>query len=138
MDRDNLITQAADAALVFNRQLNILLDAYDFYVQRYPAETKSDQLQLKDVQVSIRELGSLPHSIANRLDAWKKSEIPTISAEGFDEHILCEFALHIQSLALFMSRKQIDTEPFDPLMFGDAMKTFKENNRLLGKPLNTR
>jgi hypothetical protein len=137
LDRDLLITQAADVALVFNRQLNVLLDAYDFFVQRYPADTPSQQLELKDVQVSIRELGSLPHSIAAQLEAWKKGLTPTISAEGFELHILTEFALHMHSLALFMVRKKIDIEPFDPVLFGAAMKTIRDNNRLLGKPVNT-
>ena len=137
LDRDLLITQAGDIALLFNRQLNLLLDAYDFFVQRFPADTPSQQLELKDVQVSLHALGSLPHAIAVRLDAWKKRIQPTISTEGFEIHIINEFALHVHSLALFMVRKEIDVEPFDPVVFGDAVKTLRDTNRLLGKPVST-
>jgi hypothetical protein len=137
LDRDLLITQAADAALVFNRQLNILLDACDFYIQRYPVETKSHLFELKDLHVSVKELGSLPYSIATRLSAWKLGEQPTISAEGFETYILLEFELHINSLVSFLERKHIDTDPFDKSVFDAAMRVFKKNNHLLTNTLST-
>jgi hypothetical protein len=137
-DRDNLIRDASQAALVLNTQFNILLDAYDFYVTRFPAETPSEQLELRDLQVSIKELGSLPHQMAAQLQFWKNDEQPTISSHGFELFILNEFQLHMHSLATFMVRKKIDLEPFDPKLFGLLMRKFKDANRLIDKCVNTR
>lgn len=137
MDRDLLITQAADAALVFNNQLNVLLDACDFYIQRYPVENRSQLFELKDLHASITALGSLPYAIAERLTTWKLERQSIISAEGFEQFVLIEFELHINSMLMFLSRKHIDTDPFDKGMFDSSMTLFKKNAKLLDTKLST-
>jgi len=124
-DRDVHVQHAIESVLLLNRHLTLLLDHYDFYLQRY-GERDQD---FNDVQVSIDELGTLPKSIALQLEAWKEDREPLISREGFDEFVLSEFALHMHSLAMFLVRKKIDLDPFDPREFGTALSKLRQINR---------
>lgn len=127
--RGALIKSAAEAAIVLDRQLNILLDAYDFYVTRYPADTPSAQLELRDLQVSIKELGTLPHQVASRLEQWRHDQDPTLSKEGFEVHVLNEFSIHLHALSFFIASKGIDLEPFDGSIVGHALMAIRAANR---------
>jgi hypothetical protein len=129
--RLNLIRKAAEAALVLDQQLNVLLDAYDFYVQRYEAVTPSEELELADLQVSIKELGSLPRAVAVRLDQWRKDQEPALSADGFEISVLNEFNLHMNAVATFLHRKHIDLEAFVARLVGEAFMQLRDSNRLI-------
>lgn len=124
-DRDTHVQQAIESALVLNHHLTLLLDHYDFYLQRFNGRDRD----FDDVQVSIIELGSLPVSIALQLDAWKENRQPLMRREEFDELVLSEFALHMYSLAMFLVRKKIDLDPFDPRQFGVALSVLRQVNR---------
>jgi hypothetical protein len=130
-----LLNSAIEAVITLDRQLNVLLDAYDFFVDRYSVDgaTASTRLELADAQVSIKELGQLPHQIALQLAAWKNELTPEVSHIGFELYTLNEFALHMMALTRFMHRKDIDISQNNPLHFRDAINTLKKANEHLGR-----
>lgn len=128
--RRALIKNAADAALVLDRALTKLLDEYDLYLQRYEVQEVSDAFQMKDVQDSIKELGTLPLQVANRLDDWMRDKQPELSFEGFELNVLNEFSLHLFALSTFFHRKYIEVE-IDHTDIGEAFQTLRNVNRLL-------
>ena len=133
--RTSLITECGNAALVLGTQLSILLDAYDFYTQRYPAENLKDEFELEDLQVSISALGSLPHQVGVTLNAWKTSEEPPLSSIGFELHVLNEFALHMVAVQRFMQRKKIDMDAFYPLVVNQSFAILRASNRVFSGKL---
>jgi hypothetical protein len=126
--RLTLIKNAADAALTVNQQLDKLLDAYDFYMQRYETETPSQELELKDLQVSIMALGSLPLQLANRLDDWTRDVEPELSTNGFEIYVINELSLHMFSVATFFWRKHIETD-VDHQVTQQAFNSLREVNK---------
>jgi len=126
-----MLVQARDAALVLGQSLNVLLDLYDFYTERYPAETQSQRFELEDLQVSILELGTLPKQVAEALHAWTRGDETMLSREGFELHVLNEFNVHMNAVSTFMFRKHIDLSEFDARAVGDAFFTLRTTNRLL-------
>lgn len=128
--RLKLIKNAADAALVLNQNLDLLLDAYDFYVQRYEALTPSDELTLKDLQTSIAALGVLPLQVANHLDDWTRDKQPELSSQGFEVNVLNEFSIHMFAVSTFFHRKLIDLE-LDHPSIAMAFENLRSVNRLL-------
>jgi len=127
-----LCQAAVEASLILDFQLNTLLDAYDFYTQRYPATTAQELFELQDLMVVIKALGTLPHEIAIWISNLRNERSNVVSAEGFEINTLNEFALHMHSLALFMHRKHIDLESFDARLFGRAIETLRLVNRRIG------
>lgn len=130
-EKQRLCLQAVEGLLVLNQYLNRLLDAYDFYVHRYPPTTESELAQFADLQVSISALGTLPHEMAAWISDVRNDRIRMVSADGFEQYVLNEFALHMHSLAVFMFRKKIEIEGFDAKLFGQIMDTLRVVNRKL-------
>lgn len=128
-----LLAKALDGAVVLDRQLNLLLDAYDFFTQRYPATTPSQDLELKDLQASIKALGSLPQMVALTLVAWRTFMEPPLSREGFEVNVLNEITIHMHSMARFFHMKHIDLEPYSQLIVRDCMTSLVLANKQFGK-----
>lgn len=128
-----LIKNAADAAVLLDKALTVLLDEYDFYLKRY-VETgeisDSEQFDLKDLQPSIKELGVLPLHVANRLDDWSRDKTPELSIEGFEFNVLNEFSIHMFSLATFLHRKQIEVD-INHQEVAKAFTTLRQVNRFI-------
>lgn len=127
--RQSLCQLAIECSLILDKQLNQLLDLYDFYTQRYPASTQSELFELADLQVSINALGELPHEIATWVSDLRNERPRVLSSIGFEINVLNEFALHMHSLASFMHRKGVDFGDFNPRQFGQVMLTLKTLNR---------
>lgn len=129
--RQRLCQLGIEASLTLGKQLNLLLDAYDFYIQRYPPQSASDDFEIKDLQVSIMELGTLPHTIAAWLSDMRNGQSNVLSKEGFELHVLNEFAIHMSAIGTFMRRKHIDTSELDWREFASAIASLRlVNNKL--------
>ncbi len=130
-DQQQVLAKAIDGAVLLDQQLNKLLDLFDFYVERYPADTPTAQLELTDLSVSIKELGTLPRLIALNLAAWRHGTTPVLSRQGFEQNALSEFELHLFALHSFFQRKGLDTSEYSPVVVNDSMQALRRANQLL-------
>lgn len=129
-----VLRKAIDAAIRLDAQLNILLDAYDFYCERYPAQTKSQEIELADLQASIKELGQLPSVIALTLTCWRTHQEPPLSEQGFEINVMNEITVHLVGLSRFFTRKGIDLEPYSDEIIYDIIGMMNVANKHYGKP----
>lgn len=133
-ERPNITSElcqvAIDAALAVDVQLNLLMDAFDFFITRYPPTTEEHLFEMQDVQVSIKELGRLPHEIATWMSDIRNGRKSMLSKEGFEINVLNEFTLHMHSLALFLTRKHVSLGDFSPSGVGNMIRDLKRVNRL--------
>jgi hypothetical protein len=127
-----LLPKALDGAVRLDQQLNSLLDLYDFYTQRYPANDASGELELRDLQVSIKALGQLPELIALNLVAWRTGMEPTLSRVGFETNVLNEMLLHMHALATFFKRKGLDLDPYSGVLVKECMNSLRLANNIFG------
>ena len=100
--RNTLVRQSASAAVALNTQLLELLDASDFVCERF-----ADDKELEALTVSIDAVSVLPVHIASQLQMWAESIDPGVAKGDFDVDVLTELALHMQTLASFMERRDI-------------------------------
>lgn len=122
-----LLSKALDGAVRLDQQLNMLLDLYDFFVQRYP-----DDSELQDLQVSIKAMGQLPELIALNLTAWRVNMEPTLSRIGFETNVLNEVCVHMQTMSSFFKRKGLDIEPYSPVVVRECMNSLRLANNIFG------
>ena len=120
-----LIRQAAQAAQALDVQLNKLLDAYDFAVQRFEGDN-----ELLDLNVSLEAAGTLPLCVAGQLTQWAKNETPDMSRDVFDMAVLTELSLHLFAILNFMDRRNIDAGVTDESMF-DSLNSLRLANSIL-------
>jgi hypothetical protein len=125
-----LIRNAAKAAQILDTQLILLLDLYDFCLERYD-DTPTTSVMMRDVQASITALSVLPIKVANRLEDWATDRIPEESYSGFELHVLNEFSIHLFSLCTYLRWKEVDISDIDHPAIGAAFNTLKSANRLL-------
>lgn len=130
--QQQLLPKALDGAVRLDQQLNALLDLYDFYTQRYPATDASGELELRDLQVSIKALGQLPELISMNLIAWRTGMEPTLSRLGFEENVLNEMLLHMHAMSTFFKRKGLDLEPYSGVLVKECMNSLRLANNLFG------
>ena len=131
--REKLVRAAAEASLVLAEHLNLLLDAYDWYIERYPVETLSQELELKDLSVSICALEIIPQHVTAALRNWDVGAESTLSTLGFEISVINEFNLHMCSLASFMRRKGVELEHFHDLEVGKAFGSLAQINRAIAE-----
>jgi hypothetical protein len=129
--RKDLLKQSKDAALTLGINLNLLLDAYDFYVYRYPSTTKSQDFELADLQISIFALGLLPISVGEILNAWTANTTGILSRQGFELNVLNEFNIHMNTVFNFMIRKEINLDAFNIDDVLEAFLALRTANRIL-------
>lgn len=126
-----LIRTAAEAAIILSRQLNYLLDAFDFFSHRYEVTTASELLERTDLLSSIQEVGQLAMQVSTRIQEWRKDQATSLDPTTFEIDVLNELNLHMNAMATFMFRKGLDLEPFDAHLVGSAFLAFRDSNRLL-------
>lgn len=129
----SLIKQSAEAALLLGKQLNILLDAYDFYTNRYEPSSRSEDLELLDLLVSIKELAFLPGQVAIVLNCWRAQEEPPFNRSAFEIDVINEFSVHMHAVSNFMYKKNIELDHFYPELVGQAFMTLRTTNRVLDR-----
>jgi hypothetical protein len=122
-----LLSKVLDGAVRLDQQLNLLLDLYDFFSQRYP-----DDKELPDLQVSIKALGQLPEMIALNLTAWRTNMEPTLSRIGFETNVLNEVCVHMQTMSTFFKRRGLDLEPYSPIVVRECMNSLRLANNIFG------
>lgn len=122
-----LLAKALDGAVRLDQQLNVLLDLYDFFAQRYPNDR-----ELEDLQVSIKAMGQLPEMIALNLTAWRVNMEPTLSRLGFETNVLNEVCIHMHSMSSFFQRKGLDLEPYSAVVVRECMNSLRLANNIFG------
>jgi len=128
--RNSLIHKAAAGLLVIGYQLKELLDAYDFFAERYPPESLSDEMVLRDLEISIIALGYLPHQVAATVTAWQKNEEQELSVMGFEVNVLNELAVHLHTISSFMTTRDVKID-YKPLLINEAFTALRVANRLI-------
>lgn len=129
LDAQDSLRRAAESAIVLNNLLVKLLDAYDFYVQRY--EPSDSDLDFRDLQEAIQELGVLPTLIAQRLRQWQNGEEPALDVLDFEVGVLNEFNVQIMAMSTFFHRRNVDFGEFTAERIGHALDTIRIVSREL-------
>lgn len=129
--RLSLLNKASESALELNRQINFLMDAFDFYIDR--TESDISDITYKDVSCSITELGILPKMLALELTAWKAGIEPTLSWLGFEVNVLNELAIHFSAIANFLLLKKVDADPYNHAAVIESLRLIVQTNRVLHK-----
>lgn len=106
--RDTLLSQADSAFLSLVEQINDLLNAAEFYAERYPIMSKSDELKMKDLQVAVKDLGRLPSKLGCEIENWKRDEERLISKKGVEVDLLGELYITMDATMAFFIREGID------------------------------
>lgn len=127
--RNTLIAKAVKSAFALNEQINLLLDGYSFYLERYPANNMTAIFERKDVQVSTSAIKLLPSNIASQIEQWHENIEPAMSKQAFELFVLNELNLHLFSLAKFLMSKDINLDPFEPSVIGSALNVLRDVNR---------
>jgi hypothetical protein len=124
-----LLARSLDSAVQLDQQLNLLLDAYDFFLERYG---ESRQVTLADLQTSLKELSTLPKIIALHITSWRVGMLPDISSIGFELNVLNEIMLHMNSMHRAFGAVGIDMGAFSPSLVKDCMNDLKLANTVFG------
>lgn len=128
--------RAAETALeLICTELDNLFDLVSFYLDRYPQVTVADVVRTTELQISIRQLGAIPHSISREVSGWKKGIEPVWSPLGLEVHVLNEIWAHTEAIVLFLIVNEIDLEPFNRLRLFSALQTIKIVSRHLSQPV---
>lgn len=127
--RLSLLTKASESALELNKQINFLMDALDWYVER--EEFDISDIAYKDVSCSITELAILPKMLALELTAWKAGIEPTLSCLGFEINVLNELAIHFSAIASFLLLKKVDVQPYNHVAVIESLRLIVRANRML-------
>lgn len=132
--QQQLLAYALDSAIRLNQQLNTLLDLYDFYVDRHSPDSAGEELELRDLNVSIKALGELPYHVGMTLKAWRNSTPPLLSKTGFHLNVLNEIGLHMYALSTFFARKGLDMAGYSESLTKESLKTIQAANLAFGEP----
>ena len=128
---NSLIAQADGAFLKLASQVNDLLDAAQFFGDRYPVITQSDRIKSSQLGAAIKDLGVLLRSIGAEVERWKKEEDRVLSKLGVEMELLNELYVTIEATLLFFIREDIHLDRFS---LGEAKQAYYELlrcNRLL-------
>lgn len=129
--RESLLVQADEAFLQLVDQIDDLLDAAQFYVDRYPVVDRSSALKMAQLNVAIIDLGSLPKQLANEIERWKKGQERVLSPLGVETQLLNELYSTIEAAMLFFIRENIDLPRFTLSLVKRAHAELLRCNRLL-------
>ena len=132
--RDELIRAAEEAHLIITEELDNLFEAISVYLDVNPVLTVGDLVRSTELQISVRELGTLPSTIAREVAGWKKGEDPVWSPLGLEVHILNEIWAHAEAICLFLTVNDSVTEPFHRRRLLTALQTLKVVSRRLAQP----
>ena len=110
--RESLLVQAEVAFTVITTHIDGLLDAAQFFSDRYPIVTPSDRVKSGELLCAVKDLGSLPKSLAAEIERWKKDEERVLSKLGVEIQLLNELYLTMEAAMLFFLRENIDLPSF--------------------------
>lgn len=110
--RQSLVSQATDATLVLSKNVNVMLDLVQDYFDKYPVESKSENIRSKNLEPVLKDLGALPYQLSDVVRRWKNGEEPMLSPLGIELTILNELLITLECLMLFFIRMGIDTTDF--------------------------
>jgi len=129
--REGMVLQADAAFLVLVRQVDLLYDQIGFYMQRYTANTNSEVLKLKDLDATTELLGKLFTPLGETLQDWKIGVSRRSNRMDLELNVLNEIWANILAIIYFLMSHDIDPDPFDQDLAGQAFATLVRANRLL-------
>jgi hypothetical protein len=129
--REELIEQANVAFLELTGQVEDLLDAAMFYVERYPVTSQSLALKMGELCIVISDLGALPGQLASEIARWRKGEERVLSRLGVETQLLNELYSTMEVTALFFIRENIELPKFSLSVAESAYRTLIDCNKLL-------
>ena len=129
--RESLILQSEESYFSLMTQLNFLFDQISFYVDRYPIITVGDEMRTNDINSTVKELTGMVTLFSKIMHEWKSGMPRGLSPQYVEHFVLVEIWAHIQALASFLIRNDIDLEPFDHKESSKAISTLFRANRLL-------
>lgn len=129
--RESLLAKADAAFLQLVVQIDYLLDASQFYIDRYPPVDRSSGLKLEQLNVAIVDLGALPKQLAIEIERWKKGQERVLSPLGVETQVLNELYATIEAAMLFFIREDIDLSRFTLSLVKQYHAELLRCNRLL-------
>jgi hypothetical protein len=124
--RSELIVQAEIAYIGLLRQVDLLFEHTVFYLERYPMQSRADEMRTAELNFCIGQLGDLPTKMASVLEAWKKGIPSPLSRDEMELDVLNEYWANMSALVCFLMQAQIDLDPFS---LDDSTKYFYVLNR---------
>lgn len=115
--RASMVEQAEDSYLTLMHHLELLLDATEFYLERYPITDASSRVKSLQLGETIGLLGQLPRPIAEAIQNWKLDQPSTLTALGLELTVLNELWCNVEALVYFFISEKIDLQPFS---YGEA------------------
>lgn len=126
--RDNLIVQADAAFLHLADQVDDLLDAANFYIQRYP---EAPHLKTADLNMAVADMARLLRLLSHEIEAWKRGADRVVSKFGVETEILNELRVTMEVTMLFFIREDIELPGFRLATVEKAHVELVRCNRLL-------
>jgi len=129
--REALIEQAELAYIDLMGQLDHLFECANFYLQRYPSFTLSEDRKQLELKRTVEELGTLPTQLADVIKKWKTGQPQLLSPHGVEIHLLNEIWVNVQALVYFFISHEIDLYPFRVSRAKVAFQALVQANRLI-------
>jgi hypothetical protein len=128
--RDSLLAQADKAFLFLVEEIDDLLNATQFYAERYPTMTQSDLIKITNLNVAAKDLGMLPRPIGGVIEGWKRDDERVLSRLGVETRLLNELFITIEAMKNFFISEGIDLK-FEMSDVKQAHHELVRCNRLL-------
>jgi hypothetical protein len=128
--RDSLLAQADGAFLFLVEGIDDLLNAAQFYAERYPTMTRSDEIKMANLNIATRDLGTLPRAIGGEIQGWKRDDERMLSKIGVETQLLNELYITIEVMMEFFISEGIDLK-FSLPQVKQAYHELVRCNRLL-------
>jgi hypothetical protein len=126
--RDSLIYQADAAFLRLADQVDALLDAANFFVQRYPDAPRH---KTDDLNMAVADMAQLLRLLSHEVEAWKRGTDRVVSKFGVETEILNELRVTMEVSMLFFIREEIELPRFNLANMEKAHVELVRCNRLL-------
>ena len=129
--RDNLIKQAQQAMLAILLQINILLEAAQTYVVEKPASSKIREMQHKELNQSVNDLGTIPRMLVDEIANWKNGKDRVLGRDGIETFLLADLLASMDSMYWFFSREDIDVITYSSDIVMQSICELIRCNRLI-------
>lgn len=108
--RESVVTQALFASKLLANQLDLLLDGFDFYVNRYGFDSPSEMFKFEEALYSVTEFEGLFKTLKEEIEIWQMGRESGMRPADFELNVLNEIFLHMTSCHQFISEKGIEVE----------------------------
>lgn len=129
--RTDLIVQLERAYLDLLGQVNFLFDAISFYVERYPADSESDDLIHREIFQTVDLLTNAITALATSIVDLKSNKPRKITKVNLQLEVMNEIWAGSQALLYFLISNHVCVEKFNLDKAADAFKRLCASNKAL-------